>query len=891
MNDNIVIKTVRKFDGFGAKISLRLHGDEDVKNLLGALISVAMLLASLLMSASTFLDYVYKTNPVVTTSMTYGAKNLTFNHDNFFMAISFYSPLSSLSKVRSAGNSTNDYAKMKYINELQTQCTSCNGTYSNDTFLMNLCSSSYFSNINTLKSMSSSKTSDIVNIFRTYSFCIPDDLQGTLQDDITDTRLTDSSFQINIPINNVSIEFTSVNSNTKSVDSLDSALNIVSTLTKNTYIQPTSPAPLANQPQPSNGGTTGGNQPQPTSGGMQGGNQPQTTGQNQPQTTGGNQPQPTSGGMQGGNQPQPTFGGTTGGNQPQPTSGGMQVGNQPQPASGGTTGGNQPQPTSVLTQPNSGNTSGVVSPIPTSGGIPPKSRIGDTQPKLTLRKSNEKTDTKLKSFSPRNLETVTLDSSIQPTYNAIINKFKGNLFPKMLLLHRSIEINTANIEKITKEVFFMDVLDYTDALLGSPIVYDIYIQKYIVNVDTGSLLSFLSTDSSNNQEIMVISKIEKNSFDSINNNGAYLNFKYNSDEFTFNVTYVSLTSVLGVFGSFYSSFTLLAGIIAGLYNEIYLKRDMIDSIFKFIENDLDPLEKYNKRKETALDMDTYLDKEDKMLIKSKHGNLKGYYNIQANKIYDGISITGNKIYIETCKKDQGQTTKKNSDSFIRNEIDLIERDIQESQSKECKNLVLKDENLMMQELIIIPNVNKNLSDKNDYTIKKKNTIKLNPENYEDNLRIKDNIEGRELYRSIYNSLVQKKKYKKRVHPRARDFFCMTFCFAPCKKGRMKKFEIFEKCGEIIERSVEINNLVRKMFEIDFIKKLILTERQLNLLKFQFRYINLNNHEDSMNFLRIFDIGKGKLKKNLFDEITEIDKLDSENTDEKLLEGLKNYYNY
>ena len=50
MNDNIVIKTVRKFDGFGAKISLRLHGDEDVKNLLGALISVVMLLASLLMS-------------------------------------------------------------------------------------------------------------------------------------------------------------------------------------------------------------------------------------------------------------------------------------------------------------------------------------------------------------------------------------------------------------------------------------------------------------------------------------------------------------------------------------------------------------------------------------------------------------------------------------------------------------------------------------------------------------------------------------------------------------------------------------------------------------------------------------------------------------------------
>jgi hypothetical protein len=293
-----------------------------------------------------------------------------------------------------------------------------------------------------------------------------------------------------------------------------------------------------------------------------------------------------------------------------------------------------------------------------------------------------------------------------------------------------------------------------------------------------------------------------------------------------------------------------------------------------------------------LDMITLLDKDDKMLIKSKDRNNKGYYNIQANKVYDGVSITGNVINIETTKKDQGQTTKKNSDSFIRNEIDVNQRDIQESHSRESKNLVIKDENLVdNQELIIIPNINKNISDTNDYKIKKKNTIKLDPNNYEDNLRIKDNIEGRELYRSIYNSLVQKKKYKKRVHPRARDFFCMTFCFAPCKKGRMKKFEIFEKCGEIIERSVEINNLVRKMFEIDFIKKLILTERQLNLLKFQFRYLNLSNYEDTMSFLRIFDIGKGKLKKNLFDEIIEIDKIDSENTDEKLLEGLKNYYNY
>jgi hypothetical protein len=869
MDDNFILRTFRKFDGFGAKIALRLHGDEDVKNLIGAVLSIGMLLTSLLLSAGTFLDFVYKTNPSVTTSVTYGTKNLTFNHDNFFMAISFYTPLTNISGVKSAGNSTNDYGKMKYINELKTDCSSCNGTYSDDTFLLNLCSSSYFSNIQSLKSIATSKSKDIVNIFRTYSFCIPDNLEAVLQDDIVDmNKMSDTSFQIGIPINNVSIEFTAVSSNTKGVNSLDNALNVVSPPVVQ-VITPAQPTAQPTQPAQPSGFQPAASQPQPT---KPSGTQPQPT---QPSGT---QPQPT---QPSGTQPQPT---QPGGTQPQPTQPG---GTQPQPTQPG---GTQPQPTQPGgTQPATNTQQPGTNTQPTQTGTQP------LQPPPPTRKNYISSNPPQRHFTPRNLETVTLDSSIQPTYTAIINQFKANRFPKMLLLHRSIEINTANIEKITKEVFFMEVLDYTDQLLGTPVVYDVYIQKYIINIDTASIFSFMSSNANAQQEVMVISKIEKNSFDSISNDGAYLNFKFNSDAFTFNVKYVGISDVLGVFGSFYTTFALLAGILASLYNEIFLRRDMILSIFKFIENDPDPIEKLQKSKKFAFEEYYTNEKENKLLINSLASEEKRFthFNIEAKKVLDGVSISGNIIKVApNIKKEITFNDENKKQIFLREEREIEEKEIVSNMVLEGdKSSSFKSDNLLGKDLEISPNLSKARTKISDNNLKKSQTTKIENKNNFEGLRIKDKNEEKEIYHSIYRSLIQKKKEKKKVKPSIFDFFCMNFCFGPCKRGKMKKYTILEKCGEIIDRTVEINYLMRKMFEVDFIKKLILSERQRNLLKFQFRYLNFNNYEQTMNFLQIFDHSRGKLEKNLFDDVIDDNMLDHKNTDEKLLEGLKNYYNF
>jgi hypothetical protein len=57
------IKSFKNLDGFGAKISMRLHGDEDGKKLIGAIISILMLAGSLVLSLPTYiyrLCHIYK---------------------------------------------------------------------------------------------------------------------------------------------------------------------------------------------------------------------------------------------------------------------------------------------------------------------------------------------------------------------------------------------------------------------------------------------------------------------------------------------------------------------------------------------------------------------------------------------------------------------------------------------------------------------------------------------------------------------------------------------------------------------------------------------------------------------------------------------------------------
>ena len=74
------------------------------------------------------------------------------------------------------------------------------------------------------------------------------------------------------------------------------------------------------------------------------------------------------------------------------------------------------------------------------------------------------------------------------------------------------------------------------------------------------------------------------------------------------------------------------------------------------------------------------------------------------------------------------------------------------------------------------------------------------------------------------------------------------CSCLCKKGLKNKYEILNKCKEIIDDYLQINFMVKKFMEFENLKKLILTENQRKLMKYQFQYLNFENHDKTIEYL-------------------------------------------
>ncbi len=170
-----------------------------------------------------------------------------------------------------------------------------------------------------------------------------------------------------------------------------------------------------------------------------------------------------------------------------------------------------------------------------------------------------------------NRDTV-LDSKI----NSHFSKYR---YPKILVLHRGVEVSEAS-DSVINFVYHLNVLDYFDSITGHPNVYDVYLQKYQVYIEKGSLF----TSDPDMVEFIIVNKIEKNTFDITENEGLHLTYKLFSDTQQIFVKYVSFTDFMGDFGSYYSVFSLFAGILSSFYNELFLDRKLITTVFKFIKN-------------------------------------------------------------------------------------------------------------------------------------------------------------------------------------------------------------------------------------------------------------------------------------------------------------------
>jgi len=133
---------------------------------------------------------------------------------------------------------------------------------------------------------------------------------------------------------------------------------------------------------------------------------------------------------------------------------------------------------------------------------------------------------------------------------------------------------------------------------------------------------------------------------------------------------------------------------------------------------------------------------------------------------------------------------------------------------------------------------------------------------------------------------QEKKKKKNIHKIGIWNYYISNTWRFLFKQRLKtNREIFDKSLEITDYYMDIVNVIRKFMEFDFIKKVLMTEQQRKLMKYQYRYLNLNNPEETIKYLDSFLI-KEKLSEDLFDNEDEI--LD---VNMKMVDGFLKYYNY
>jgi hypothetical protein len=146
---------------------------------------------------------------------------------------------------------------------------------------------------------------------------------------------------------------------------------------------------------------------------------------------------------------------------------------------------------------------------------------------------------------------------------------------------------------------------------------------------------------------------------------------------------------------------------------------------------------------------------------------------------------------------------------------------------------------------------------------------------------------RDELQEIARIFYEKKRTKHRVYPSVLDFCCTTWrCLSPCRKYHRHKYDILKRCIEITDKYLQINFLMQKFFELEYVKKILLTRNERNLIKYQFKYINFNNIEESNSFLDSLQSEKAIVDEKLLEK----DETEG-NVNHKLILGVRDYFNF
>ena len=73
----------------------------------------------------------------------------------------------------------------------------------------------------------------------------------------------------------------------------------------------------------------------------------------------------------------------------------------------------------------------------------------------------------------------------------------------------------------------------------------------------------------------------------------------------------------------------------------------------------------------------------------------------------------------------------------------------------------------------------------------------------------------------------------------------------CKKNpkNRQKYEIINKCNNILDKCTNLEHIIKKNMEVDFLKEYILSSTEIDMFKYHFKNLNLYNFENTMRYLK------------------------------------------
>ena len=139
------------------------------------------------------------------------------------------------------------------------------------------------------------------------------------------------------------------------------------------------------------------------------------------------------------------------------------------------------------------------------------------------------------------------------------------------------------------------------------------------------------------------------------------------------------------------------------------------------------------------------------------------------------------------------------------------------------------------------------------------------------------------YKDLFGSDKNVSKPRERNKREISPYELMFGCFLKRDEKYKEMLELLEKCEEIIEKNLSIEYMVRKNFELIFLKKILLSKDEKLFFRYNMKSINIPKPETTERFMEELNHEfNGKITKEVIEKA-------EENGNEHLLEEFADYH--